>query len=142
MLYFEKSQPAPICLIAEQEKASGDYKCGEVLERLKADFKNKCYLCEKQNPSAINVEHLESHQGDKTLKFSWDNLFWSCSHCNNTKLDKFDNILNCTQESENIEGRLKYDFKPFPFEKVSIEALDSAPETDTTQELLVLNYGV
>ncbi|NOQ63748.1 MAG: HNH endonuclease, partial [Methyloprofundus sp.] len=75
MLYFEKSQPAPTCLIAEQGKASGDYKCGEVLERLKADFKNKCYLCEKQSPSAINVEHLVSHQGNKALKFSWDNLF-------------------------------------------------------------------
>jgi len=136
MLYFEKSQPAPACLVVEKQKANGDYKCGGVLERLRDDFKNKCYICEKQSPASINVEHLKSHQGDKALKFSWDNLFWSCSHCNNTKLANFDNIWNCTKQEERVEERLGYFFHPFPFEKVSITALDSEPKTIKTQELV------
>ena len=41
MVFQEKSQPAPPCLTNEKKKANGDYKCGQVLERLKANFKNK-----------------------------------------------------------------------------------------------------
>lgn len=79
MVYLEKSQPAPDCLETEKAKAYGDYKCKNVLERIKTDFKNKCYLCEYKEPVAINVEHFRPHEGDKDLKFDWNNLFWSCS---------------------------------------------------------------
>ena len=41
MIYLEKSQPAPECLVSEKAKASGDYKCGDTLNRIKDDFKNK-----------------------------------------------------------------------------------------------------
>ena len=41
MLYLPKSQPAPDCLAHEKTKADGDYKCGDVLNRLASDFKNK-----------------------------------------------------------------------------------------------------
>jgi len=58
MVYFEKSQPAPACLAEEKTKTSGDYKCGDVLRRLAADFKNKCYLCEHKRPTNLNVEHF------------------------------------------------------------------------------------
>ena len=69
MLFFAKSQPA------------GDYKCGDVLELLKNDFKNKCYICEcKESLISRNTEHFIPHKGDKNLKFDWNNLFWSCSH--------------------------------------------------------------
>jgi uncharacterized protein (TIGR02646 family) len=94
MIYIQKSQPAPECL-AQQK----DYKCGDVIPRLKADFHNKCYLCEDKGITSINVEHFIPHRGDKNLMYDWDNLFYSCGHCNNTKLaiPKFNNILNCTE---------------------------------------------
>lgn len=110
MLFFEKSRPAPACLELEKNKRNGDYKCGDVLARLKCDFKNKCYICELKEPESINVEHFIPHKGDAELKFSWDNLFWSCSHCNNIKLDKYDNILNCTDDNDKVEEKLKYMF--------------------------------
>ena len=134
MLYFKKSQPAPACLAKEATKKRGDYKCGDVLERLQKDFKNKCYICEK-TPTTINIEHFKSHQGDKSLKFSWDNLFFACSHCNNTKLAKYDDILDCTQDVY-IEEKLKYIFHPYPYEKVTIKALDSQTTTRNTKKLL------
>jgi hypothetical protein len=124
MLFFEKSYPAPACLEREKQKASGDYKCGDVLERLKNDFKNKCYICEMSAPTSINVEHFIPHQGDIELKFAWDNLFWSCAHCNNTKLAVYTNLLNCTQIEDDVEKSLKYEFKPFPKEKVKIIPID------------------
>lgn len=141
MVYFEKSQPAPACLAVQKTKVNGDYKCEDVLERIKTDFKNKCYICEYKEPETINVEHFKSHKGDKNLEFDWDNLFWSCSHCNNTKLAKYDNILNCTNSADDVESKLKFIFKPFPFENVIIEELDNSPETLMTKELLLAVYN-
>ena len=141
MLYFEKSQPAPYCLENEKNKVNGDYKCDDVLDRIRNDFKNKCYICEYKEPETINIEHFIPHQGNIDLKFDWNNLFWSCSHCNNTKLSNFINLLNCTDANDDIENRLKYKFSPFPFEWVIIEALDNSPETLSTRDLLLNVYN-
>jgi uncharacterized protein (TIGR02646 family) len=141
MVYFEKSQPAPACLDTEKTKASGDYKCGEVLETIKTDFKNKCYICEFKEPTTINVEHFRPHKGDVDLKFNWNNLFWSCGHCNNIKSDKFTDLIDCTDLAEDIENRVKVYIKPFPKEKVIIEPLDTKPSTITTANLLNAVYN-
>lgn len=141
MVFLEKSQPAPDCLLTEKAKANGDYKCESVLDRIKTDFKNKCYICEYKEPIAIDVEHFRPHKGDKDLKFDWNNLFWSCSHCNNTKLANYNNILNCTDLTHYAGIKLKYIFKPFPFEKVIIEELVNTPEVVETKQLLDAVYN-
>lgn len=141
MVYFQKTQPSPECLNTERGKASGDYKCGDVLTKIKNDFKNKCYICEYKEPVTINVEHFRPHKGDKTLKLSWDNLFWSCGHCNNIKLDNFVDIIDCTDLNEDIENRIKISMKTFPMEKVKIESLDDKSSTISTKELLNSVYN-
>ncbi len=141
MVHLIKSQPAPACLETEKLKANGDCKCGNVLERIKTDFKNKCYICEYKEPESINVEHFIPHEGDKDLKFDWNNLFLSCSHCNNTKLNKYKNILNCTVEADNVDTDLKYIIKPFPFERVEIETVVDDARTKTTKNLLLVVYN-
>lgn len=141
MIYLEKSQPAPECLEKEKAKANGNYRCGNVLEKLKKDFKNKCYICEFKEPSSINVEHHIPHQNNKDLKFNWDNLFWSCYHCNHIKSNKFQNILNCTVKTDNVETDLKYIFEPLPFEIVSIEVLKDEERVRNTRELLLAVYN-
>jgi hypothetical protein len=141
MVFFTKSQPASTCLALEKAKAAGDYKCGDVLERLKNDFKNKCYICEQKAPTTINVEHFVAHQGDIELKFDWNNLFWVCGHCNNIKLAKFNLLLNCTLASDAIETKLKYNAIFFPFDDVVITALDNDDKTLSTRELLLLVYN-
>lgn len=136
MLYFKKSQPAPSCLESEKLKVNGDYKCCDVLERVKSDFKNKCYICEYKEPITINIEHFIPHKENKDLKFDWNNLFWACSHCNNIKSTKYINLLNCTDKNQNVVERLKFIFKPFPYERVKIIELDNSIETITTKKLL------
>lgn len=136
MVYFEKSQPSPNCLEIEKNKANGDYKCGDVLDRIKNDFKNKCYICGYSEPATINVEHFRPHRNDKELRFRWENLFWSCGHCNNTKSDNYDDIIDCTDPRENVESRIKITMKPYPKEVVKIEALDGNLSTISTVELL------
>lgn len=141
MVHLEKSQPAPACLETEKEKASGDYKCGGVLERIKDDFKNKCYICEYKEPVSINVEHFIPHEGNKELKFDWNNLFWSCSHCNSTKHNGYIGILNCTKEDDNVGTDIKYILNPYPFEKVEIETVVDTAKTRTTKDLLLAVYN-
>ncbi|PBP42758.1 hypothetical protein CCL14_06450 [Pseudomonas syringae] len=125
MIKISKS-PEPAQLKIEREKSSGTYRHEDIVKVIKNDFYNRCYLCE-DNPQSINIEHLIPHKDVRALIFRWDNLFWSCSHCNNIKSAKYDNILDCTTEDE-IESILNYKFEPFPTEDVCI---DIAP-THTT----------
>lgn len=141
MVYFEKSQPSPECLEGEKIKANGDYKCDNVLDVIKTDFKNKCYICEYKEPVTINVEHFRPHKGNVDLKFQWENLFWSCGHCNNIKLDNFMDILNCTDTNDNIENRIKITMRPYPKETVVVEALDQDQSTISTVDLLNAVYN-
>ncbi len=141
MVYFEKSQPAPECLEIEKQKPNGDYKCGSVLKRLEADFKSKCYLCERAGLTAINVEHFRPHKGNKRLKFDWNNLFWSCSHCNNTKLDMYNNLLNCIDKKDDVENALSYFMESTPKEKVYIEIIKQSEKAVSTKELLLKVYN-
>lgn len=61
-------------------------------------FHGKCYICENKAATSYQIEYLVPHRGKKELKYNWENLFWSCAHCNNIKLDKYEPILDCTKE--------------------------------------------
>ena len=136
MIHLPKSQPAPACLAVEKAKANGTYNCGDVLARLREDFQNKCYLCEQKAPTTINIEHFIPHRGDLDLKFAWLNLFYACGHCNNTKLAKYGNILNCTLAEDGVETGIRYWMNPYPKEKVEVTALaDNAVVTETVKLL-------
>lgn len=137
MLYLPKTEEAPICLATEKLKLSGDYKCGCVLETLKNDFKNKCYICGYKEPTTINVEHFVPHKNDIDLKFDWNNLFWACGHCNNTKLDKYDNILNCTKIADDVEKSLDYYFNPWPAEELKVVVLIDNEKARNTKNLIL-----
>ncbi len=138
MINLLKSQPAPDCLEAEKAKKNGSYSCGDVLERLRADFHNKCYICEARGITNINVEHFIPHKGDKNLKFDWNNLFYACGHCNNTKLAqaKYDDILNCLDSTKKILDLIKFHINPFPKEKVQITTLQKNTTIENTALLL------
>lgn len=141
MISITKSQPEPKELADERAKPNGTYRVANVLDRLREDFYDKCYICESKNPTSVNVEHFIPHKGNKGLEFSWNNLFWSCAHCNNTKLAKYDNILNCTNPEDIIENRIKFMIEPVPFARVNIEALDQEEKTIQTVELLNKVYN-
>ena len=146
MIYFEKSQPAPDCLEKEKNKEisgtkkNGNYKCGCVSKRIEEDFKNKCYICESQSFTTINVEHFKPHHNGKyiDLKFDWNNLFFACGYCNTTKsaIAKYDNILNCTDLNDTVEQKLKQTYHPFPRYEVVIEALTDEEKVINTRDLL------
>lgn len=143
MIFHTKTQPAPACLVLEQAKANGTYNCTGVLEQNKADFKNKCYLCEDKEPHSINTEHFLPHRGNQVLKLDWNNLFYCCAHCNNTKLDKakYDSILNCTIEADGVDTKIKYHIDPWPKEKAEITAMVNDVKVSNTVDLLLEVYN-
>ena len=99
MVKIERSMPPPCSLASEKEKEAGSYTCEDVISQLEQDGHGKCYLCEINELQSIQVEHLRAHHGgkDKDRKFDWNNLFYSCAHCNNVKnRRKYDErILDC-----------------------------------------------
>lgn len=146
MVYFKKVQPAPPSLVVEKAKgiSTGNYRLKDVIEQARKDFHDKCYICESQNVALINVEHFDPHEDtyiDK--KFDWNNLFWSCGHCNGIKSNTHINLLNCTVLSENVDIKIKYDTNftaRIPKNKVVIEAIDTTTKTINTINLLQLVY--
>lgn len=99
MVKIERSFPAPESLAIESQKASGSYAKKDVVDRLKEDFHNKCYICEIDNLQDPEVEHLLPQKNGRypERKFDWNNLFWSCGHCNKVKMQaKYDEgIIDC-----------------------------------------------
>lgn len=87
MVLVERSYPAPKSLAAEALKKGGSYSKPDVVERLRRDFHDKCYICELKGLQDPEIEHLLPHANGHyhARKFDWDNLFWSCGHCNRVK---------------------------------------------------------
>lgn len=128
MVYFKKSQPSPTITTS--------YNTEEIIERLKKDFHNKCYICEEKEPKDINVEHFIAHQGDQALKFDWNNLFLSCAHCNNIKSNEYNNLLNCNCLTDKVDTALHYYCNPMPREYPIFKILIPSDKATETKELL------
>ena len=87
MVKVERSFPAPVSLEAEKRKVAGTYRTEEVIQRLRKDFHDKCYICEMNHLQNPEIEHrLPHHNGkDRDREFDWNNLFWACADCNKAK---------------------------------------------------------
>lgn len=74
MVKVKRSFPAPESLAEEEKKAAGRYDKPDVIERLKEDFHNKCYICEMKELQDPNVEHLLPHKNGKypERKYDWE----------------------------------------------------------------------
>lgn len=99
MVKVDRSYPAPKSLAVEAKKNSGSYSEEDVIAQLKNDFHNKCYICEMNELQDPQVEHLLPHKNGRYpfRKFDWENLFWSCGHCNGVKNreEYEESIINC-----------------------------------------------
>lgn len=136
MVKIKRSLPAPESLAIEAQKVSGSYEKKDVVERLKEDFHNKCYICELDNLQDPEVEHLLPHKNGRypERKFDWNNLFWSCGHCNKVKMQsKYDvGIIDCCKKDpeEMLDFRLEN-------EEVHITAVDEEnAQASLTAELI------
>lgn len=136
MVKVERSFPAPASLGEEAKKATGRYDKEDVIERLKNDFHNKCYICEIKDLQDPNVEHLLPHKNGiySERMFDWQNLFWACPHCNSVKNNsKYDEgIIDCCRQDP--EECLFFQIEN---DDVVIEVRDSKDELQKRTALLI-----
>lgn len=99
MVKVDRTPTPPLSLADEKQKVNGVYNKADVIQQLKQDFHDKCYICELGGLSDPEVEHLKPHHGRRIAErvFDWNNLFYVCPHCNNLKKDaKYDDkIIDC-----------------------------------------------
>lgn len=99
MVKIDRTPTPPASLAIESRKVNGSYREPDVTDQLRIDFHGKCYICELGELTDIQVEHLRPHHSRAIRErvFDWNNLFYSCPHCNNLKKDsKYDDkILDC-----------------------------------------------
>lgn len=137
MVKIECSFPAPRSLAEEALKRNGKYDRSDVIERLKKDFHDKCYICEMKGLQDPNVEHLFYHKNGKypEKKFDWENLFWSCGRCNGIKANgAYDGgILDCCKQDP--EKCLRFRLKG---EDVEVAVSDPGDDVQKRTAMLVI----
>lgn len=135
MIKIERYPIPPASLAVEKEKKYGSYSEPDVIEQLKKDFYDKCYICELKNLSDPEVEHLRPHYNRKIRErvFDWNNLFYVCPHCNLVKKSSKYNekILDCCViDPENVLLHVFYDGH------VKIHSKSEEEKAQTTADLI------
>lgn len=102
MVKVERNPVAPASLAQEKANGTTNYRGFDVVQRLREDFHEKCYLCEIDKVQDPQIEHLKAHHNgqDRDRMFDWNNLFFSCSHCNSIKNRRIyeESVLDCCRE--------------------------------------------
>lgn len=140
MIKIERKQTAKtqkaIASLQQAKIKKRSYNTPEVNAALSEIFHGKCYICESKGITSYQIDHLIPHRGDEKLKYDWENLFLACAHCNNTKLDKYEPIIDCTKED--VEKKIAFRKKGYfgTDEQLLFECLDHDETTVNTVRLL------
>ena len=116
------------------------YRSNPNFNALVEDCFGKCYICENDKSTTLNVEHRIPHHGDDTLKYDWSNLLLSCGHCNIIKGDKYDDILDPTKCDPEDSISLSLNVESL-IENVGVCALSNDKSTKQTVTLLSFVYN-
>ncbi|EPA1256010.1 HNH endonuclease [Enterobacter bugandensis] len=135
MFRVNRTYPAPVSLARKLR-----YDGPDVHEALQECFFGKCYICENKDPLDINIEHFVSRKNDDEKSYDWDNLYLSCGRCNNIKLAKHDELLDCCNEVVWNRIKLLPGFSARA-KKVTVEPLFNDKKTITTADLLEKVYN-
>jgi len=98
---------------------NSDYTDPVVVRQLKKDFFSKCYLCEQTDFGNVNVEHFVPHLNkSEELRTDWNNLYYACSHCNGIKGARHKELLDCCEESHNVDTAISLEAPSVPNGKI------------------------
>lgn len=126
---------------------NSDYTDPVVVKQLKKDFFSKCYLCEQTDFGNVNVEHFVPHLNkSEELRTDWNNLYYACSHCNSIKGSRHKELLDCCEESHNVDIVISLEAPSVPNGKIVLtNTLDNDSElfelTNKTIALLEQCYN-
>ncbi|WP_062570600.1 HNH endonuclease [Pseudoalteromonas arabiensis] len=114
------------------------YNKPEVVKALKKMFFGKCYLCERGNVEDPEIEHFlaQANGGGRVL---WENLFYSCSRCNSIKSNKYNDLLDCTDDNIDVSAAIKLVMTVTPNDDVIVEAAIANPNAQVINTVKLLN---
>lgn len=115
------------------------YNHQSVVDSLRIIFYDKCYLCEQGQLSDPEIEHFIPHEDNDNLKYSWGNLFYSCSRCNSIKSNTYKNLLDCTSEGLDVFNEIKHSAGNAAVGKIILEATNPKPSQATLNTIALLN---
>ncbi|MEZ8108920.1 HNH endonuclease [Vibrio splendidus] len=124
--------------------AKNEYNKDDVLKKLRPMFFDKCYLCERDDIQDVEVEHFIPHKKNTTLKYNWENLYYSCSRCNGIKSSTHINLLDCANRFYDVGTMVKCLMPSTPDGDVKISATCTNPctQTENTVTLLEACYNL
>ena len=141
MIHIKKSDGAALQPLLDAAKTKDNetvYRDEPVYLQIEKDFHEKCYLCEDNEVTSINIDHFEPHRNDLAKKYDWKNLFYSCGHCNNIKGAVWP-LLNCTDAADQVWESIEIRFTTFPKTEVEILINPACPkprEAENTRLIL------
>jgi hypothetical protein len=103
------------------------YNDDNIVALIKADFFDKCYLCEEKTPRHLEVEHFYPQAYFPEKIHDWDNLICICEKCNKIRpkkinTDENDVVLNpCINDVETLI-QLRYNPTDYSVSISSVEA--------------------
>lgn len=127
------------------------YDSADIYNQIIIDSYNKCYLCGQYQEEirSERIEHFIPHEDGKyiELKYDWNNLLFSCDHCNNRKSSTYNkigsnkDILNPI--SDDIENEILhyYDINNLRQSVVNLKSLTNSQKSKNTIELLDKIYN-
>lgn len=131
MFNVTRSEESPTSL-----ETRTSYRGQDVYDALMHTFSGKCYICEDKGLTSINIEHLSPHENDVDLKYAWENLCLACSRCNNIKGHRFNNLIDCTNPSQDAFLLVKLLPPRMPDAKVRVYPMEDSDSVNQTAELL------
>ncbi|MDR0891260.1 MAG: HNH endonuclease [Mediterranea sp.] len=126
MIRIYKSAEAP-------EGLRKGYQGRGVRKQIQEDQYDKCYLCERSIPQDTQIEHFKSQSHSTELIDTWKNLFGACQYCNNKKSNRFDDIIDPTQND--VERIIRHSVD-FVNDKALFTSEDNSATTSSTIQLL------
>ncbi|WP_271270245.1 HNH endonuclease [Aliamphritea hakodatensis] len=129
-----RTYPAPDSIAKNQHNKE------DILEALLPIFFEKCYLCERDEIQDAEVEHFVPHEGDKLLKYAWENLYYACSRCNSIKSNSHIDLLDCADPTVDVGGLISCLMPSVPNGNIIVEPVSQNPTTRTNNTVDLLNY--
>jgi len=123
------------------------YKESETRKKIKTDFFDICYLCERNASMDWTIDHFLPQEPHLKLANEWTNLYFCCSKCNGIKSNSYNNlpdtnILDCCKKTEAnlIELEIDYNTRKVKIETTNLDK-NLEQKVENTIDLLEKIYN-
>lgn len=125
---------------------SSKYGNPKIRERLKDCSYGKCFYCESKLGGMLNeIDHFKEVSIAPDLAYTWDNLYLSCSNCNdkiNHDIIQIEAVLDpCKDSDEEIQTHVTFEDECICSQAGSVKGLNTIKKFRLNTDVLDLKRG-